>query len=205
MKALGIGVAMRALRRIPGRNVRLTVVGDGPAGEELRAEGARTNHELGRTAVSFTGSLADPRAAYATADIVLGMGGSAARGLAFAKPLIVPGERGWFQAFTPETSAYLFRQSFWNEQPVEDPEAMFLDALVPLLDDEGARVRLGEYGRKFAEQNFGLDEMSRRLAAIYRESLATYGRARWLAEWRVEVEGLTRWLSQRTRRTPSAA
>jgi glycosyltransferase involved in cell wall biosynthesis len=199
MKAFAIRTAIRALLRIPERNVRLTIVGGGSAGEELRAEGERVNFALGRHAVAFTGTLADPRPAYAGADVLLGMGGSAARSLAFAKPLIVTGERGWFQTFAPETSTYLFRQSFWNENAVEDPEAMFLDALVPLLDDEIERARLGANGRAFAEQNFGLEEMSRRLNSIYRHALRTYGRSQWLAEWRVEVAQAGRWLNWKTR------
>ena len=49
------------------------------------------------------GALRDPRPAYAASDIVLGMGGSALRGLSFAKPLVMIGERGFARLFTPET------------------------------------------------------------------------------------------------------
>ena len=46
----------------------------------------------GRQVVLLTGEIADPRPAYAAADVVVGQGGSALRGMAFGKPLVVVGE-----------------------------------------------------------------------------------------------------------------
>ena len=51
----------------------------------------------GRTVISFAGMLVDPRAAYSAADIVVGMGSSALRAMAFAK------RRAW----QPRSSATL--------------------------------------------------------------------------------------------------
>ena len=79
---------------------QLVVVGDGQARTEIQRAADEANRRLGRRTVTLTGELADPRPAYGAADIMLGMGGSALRSLAFAKPLVVQGEYGYFRTLT---------------------------------------------------------------------------------------------------------
>src|SRR5690606_25615460 len=67
-----------------GVDVRLVIVGDGAARPQVEEAAARANAEARVRAVQLTGELHDPRPAYAAADVVLGMGGSALRGMAFA-------------------------------------------------------------------------------------------------------------------------
>ncbi|BCW48489.1 glycosyltransferase [Arthrobacter sp. StoSoilB13] len=83
------------------RDVRLVIVGDGPGMSDAMAKASVINDGLGRRVVLLTGELEDPRPAYAAADVVLGMGGSALRGLSFGKPLVVQGERGFWELLTP--------------------------------------------------------------------------------------------------------
>ena len=103
LKSEGILTAIEAAgdlrRRLP---FQLVIVGDGKARAAMEEAADRANERAGRRAVVLTGELADPRPAYAAADIVLGMGGSALRSLAFGKPLIVQGERGYFRTLTPD-------------------------------------------------------------------------------------------------------
>ncbi|MBI4900502.1 MAG: glycosyltransferase, partial [Actinobacteria bacterium] len=87
---------------------QLLIVGDGPAHDQVAEAAERANAAGGARTVVLTGALLDPRPAYAVADIVLGMGGSALRALAFAKPLVVQGEHGFFEPLTPATEP-LFR------------------------------------------------------------------------------------------------
>ena len=94
--------------------VRLVIVGDGDAREPLAARAAAVNQRWNRTVVTLTGADPDPRPAYAAADVVLGMGTSTLRGLAFAKPGIVQGERGFATTFTPETSEMFLHQGMWG-------------------------------------------------------------------------------------------
>ena len=96
--------------RTLGRDLplRLVIVGDGTARSELEQRANEVNTELGRSAVVLAGALLDPRPAYAAADIVVGMGGSALRAMAFGKPVIVVGERGFAAPFNTETAQYLF-------------------------------------------------------------------------------------------------
>ena len=95
MKAESLRRTVDVVRTL-GRDLplRFVIVGDGTSRAELERLARETNVELGREAVLLTGALIDPRPAYAAADIVVGMGGSALRGMAFGKPVVVVGEQG---------------------------------------------------------------------------------------------------------------
>lgn len=196
MKALGVQQAIAVMATFAASGVDLVIVGAGDAEARLRRQADALNAELGRTAVVFTGPAADPRAAYAAADVVIGMGGSAARALSFGKPLVVAGENGWFRTFAPETSAALFRNSFWSDEVMEDAVCALEDCLAPLLDDAGLREDLGRFGRAFAVSNFSLDAMAARLAGVYDSSLGTYGWRTWRRDLPGEFRRLTRFLGR---------
>lgn len=91
------------------RPVQLVVVGEGSAAAQVQARADEVNARTGRRVVVLTGGLVDPRPAYAAADVVVGMGSSALRALAFGKPLVVVGEHGFSQPFTPETAGVFTR------------------------------------------------------------------------------------------------
>lgn len=192
MKALSVETAILAVGRSSRTDLQLIIVGSGDAEERLRALGRAVNLRLGREVVVFTGPLADPRAAYASADIALGMGGSAARALAFGRPLIVLGEFGWSRTFGPETSAALFRNSFWSD--VCSPTAV--DDLVRDIDElagnAARRADLQRFGREFSEANFGLDSMTARLAAVYRAARTDYRRRDWARDIGLEWGAVSR-------------
>lgn len=196
IKSTGIEVAMRALVRLEMTNVDLVIVGTGNEEARLRTIGVAVNAHLGRRACVFTGPMADPRPAYAAADVVLGMGGSAARGLAFQKPLVVVGEYGWSRTFTPETAGDLFRNSFWSEDPTPDPVGRLISELRPLLISVDERARLGRFGRAFAESSYGLRAMAERLATIYAEAHSSYGVRDWLYDQRIESRWGLGWLGR---------
>ena len=113
LKLEGLLCACRVIGqlRTEGYNVHLAIVGDGPARTDVEQEAACAN-SLSSNSVSLIGALDDPRAAYATADIILGMGGSALRGMAFAKPLIVQGEAGFWK-LCDSSSLSMFLDAGW--------------------------------------------------------------------------------------------
>ncbi len=186
MKALAVEHAIDAAGRLEG-DVELVVVGGGDAEARLRARAQAINALHGRRVVTLTGPMTDPRAAYAVADVTIGMGGSAARALAFGKPLVVSGEFGWYRTFTPDTAASLFRNSFWSADAEPDPVGRLEHELRALVADPGMRASLGRFGRAFAEERFGLEAMASRQEGIYRSALRGYSASRWFPDLRTEA------------------
>jgi glycosyltransferase involved in cell wall biosynthesis len=171
MKLEGILRTISAVEELEEAKLRLMVVGDGDAMEEVRRRASAVNDALGRAAVSLTGALADPRPAYDGADIVLGMGGSAIRGLTFGKPVIVLGEGGFAMSFTPETVGYFLRHGFFGTA-AGGPGDVTLAGQVAALFDERRRVELGAFGASIARERFDLEVAAKRLEQIYRDALA---------------------------------
>ncbi|WP_426184823.1 glycosyltransferase [Microbacterium sp. TWP3-1-2b2] len=152
---------------------QLLIVGDGKARPAMEAAAAQVNEQLGRRAVVFTGELADPRAAYAAADIMLGMGGSALRSLAFAKPLIVQGELGYFRTLTEETADEFRWQGWYGVGEASTSGLRRLESeLAPLLSHAQLRAELGAFGRRLVEE-FSLERAAKRQLAIYQDAFAT--------------------------------
>jgi glycosyltransferase involved in cell wall biosynthesis len=115
LKLEGIRRAVGAVASLGAeRPVTLAVVGDGDAAGDLSARAAEVNRRLGRDAVVLTGAMVDPREAYAAADVVVGMGGSALRALAFARPLVVLGEDGFSEVFSPATADRFLWAGFYG-------------------------------------------------------------------------------------------
>lgn len=150
--------------------LRLVVVGDGPCRDLVASRAAGANARAGRRAVVLTGQLDDPRPAYASASIALGMGGSALRALAFARPLIVQGERGFFELLEPGTSATFLEQG-WYGVGGKGAERLG-EILRALAKDEARRKELGEYGRRLVTERFSLEGAARMQEEIYRDALA---------------------------------
>ncbi|MBA8792703.1 glycosyltransferase involved in cell wall biosynthesis [Friedmanniella endophytica] len=158
----------------PGEpRAQLVVVGGGSAEAEVRTAAETANRRAGRAAVVVTGELKDPRPAYAAADIVLGMGGSALRAMAHHRPLIVQGEHGFWRTLTPE-SLLEFRWTGWYG--VGAGRATGADRLaaelIPLLRDPAGRARLGDLGRSLVEQHYSLQVAAQLQEQIYRSALA---------------------------------
>ncbi len=147
--------------------VTLVIVGSGDASDEVRAAADRVNHQLRRRAVLLTGKLHDPRAAYAAADVVVGMGGSALRGMAFEKPVVVLGTDGFALPFEPSTAGYFFWHGLYGRGQMYDLTA----TLRRFLSDPALRMSLGAFGHQTVESRYSLDVASRHLEGIYRTAL----------------------------------
>lgn len=182
MKSYSIGVAVETMRTLGAEGITLCIVGSGDAESDLRASAADVNGAVGRDAVRFLGAMTDPRAAYMAADVVLGMGGSAARALAFGKPLIVQGEAGWSQVFEPSSAETLARSSYWSPDSVADPVGDLRAAIDRVLADPRERAELGTFGRAFAQERFGLVAMTAKLVEVYHSAVADHDSAAWWAD-----------------------
>jgi L-malate glycosyltransferase len=157
----------------------LLVVGEGPAGAALRARAERINRRLGREAIRFTGALADPRPAYAAADVMLGMGGSSLRALATGKPTIVQGERGFSKPFEPASRAYFLHHGFWGIGDGGPNAHRLAGQMRDLLGDPARREELGRYGRETISERFSLERATRIQLNIYDKVLTQPAERRW--------------------------
>jgi len=164
-----IGVAEALSNTAP---FQLVIVGDGKARDEIERAAERTNLQIGRRTVTLTGELSDPRAAYAAADVVLGMGGSALRSLAFGKPLVVQGEHGYFRRLSPQ-SVDEFRWQGWYGvgTGAQFGRETLKKELTPLLTDLSVRAELAAYGRRVVE-DMSLTRAAELQVTIYRDALA---------------------------------
>jgi glycosyltransferase involved in cell wall biosynthesis len=190
-KAPGVLEAVAAVGTLAGRfPVRLVVAGDGPSLGAVQEAAETVNRRTGRRTVVVTGGLLDPRPAYEAADVVLGMGSSALKGMAFAKPLVVQGTDGYWELLTPD-SAPTFLGQGWFGAGSGDGTRRLHAVLGRLLADTAERDRLGAFGRRLVTERFSLGEAAARTEQLYRRTLADRWspatRVRHLARPAVEV------------------
>lgn len=170
-KAQGVLAAIHATGTLAAeRAVRLLVVGDGPELAEVRAAAELVNSSAGRPVVVVAGNRSDPRSAYEAADIVLGMGTSALKGLAFSKPLVVQGEAGFWKLLDESTESEFLSQG-WFGHGGAGVEAL-LAAIRSIADDAPRRAELGALGRSIAVERFSLDRAAAAMLEISRDAIA---------------------------------
>ncbi len=173
LKLEGLLTAIDAIETLDQRlRVRLLIVGDGEARNEVEMRAHRVNQALGRSAVVLTGEITDPRPAYDLADVCIGMGGSALRSMSFAKPLIVQGEGGFFRLLTPETLAtFLWTGWYGHGNGNGDPVGELRQLLFTLLSDQPTLRTLGAFGRSVIEDRFSLPAAADRQLEMYAAAL----------------------------------
>jgi glycosyltransferase involved in cell wall biosynthesis len=162
---------------VSGSPTQLVIVGDGPVRDELAARADAANRRAGRRLVVLAGALADPRPAYDAADVVLGMGGSALRALAFAKPLVVVGERGFSELLTERTAPTFLADGWYGLGPGSLGEGVtgLRRQLSVVLDDPLLRAELGGYGRELVLTRFSLRIAAETQEEEYRQVIAGVG------------------------------
>lgn len=166
-KTAGVLDAMTLVERSrPGSSLRLLVAGDGPRSADVEARAAAINGRLRRHAVVVAGPLDDPRPAYDAADVVLGMGSSVLKGMAFGKPVVVQGERGYWRRLDEETLTTFLDQGWYGSGGAGVPELM--TALEPLVRHPSLRTRLGVLGQRVVSERFSLTAAAQQLEQVYR-------------------------------------
>ena len=159
--------------RVLGRELplRFVIVGDGDARTQLERLAAETNAELGRTAVTLTGELLDPRPAYAAADIVIGMGGSALRGAAFGKPVIIVGGQGFCAPLTPQTAQSFYYHGIYGVGDGSPSNARLIGD-IRAFAEAGEKLRaFGAFSRQFVLDYFAVEKVCAQLEAFCRMAI----------------------------------
>lgn len=151
------------------KRIHLWVVGDGPGYAEAAEAADRVNTSLGRVVIRVDGQLLDPRPAYDRADIVLGMGSSAIKGMAFAKPVVVQGNAGFWRLLEESSLPMFFGQGWYGDggRGADD----LRDQLLKLLDNREYRRELGQLGRGIAVDRYALRNAIDQQINIYRQAL----------------------------------
>ena len=146
-----------------GHPVRLVIVGDGRSRDAVAERAAQANVAAQRDVVLLAGEISDPRLAYAAADITIGQGGSALRGMAFGKPLIVVGERGFSELLTPDSVSLFLRQGWYGlgAGSLGAGVPALRAALERLIQSPQLRQTLGTFSRALVLDRFSLRQAAR--------------------------------------------
>lgn len=165
--------------RILGRElpVRLVLVGDGVARAELEQLAAEANAELARPVVMLAGPMQDPRPAYEAADILVGMGGSALRGMAFGKPVVIVGEQGFSNILNEETADWFYTNGIFGQGDGDPDNSVLVSRLRRLAESASERAALGGFARQFVMQNFSVETIGNQLAGYCRKAVSQKRRA----------------------------
>jgi glycosyltransferase involved in cell wall biosynthesis len=156
-----------------GHPVRLAIVGDGSARHIVAERAGLVNRATGGQIVFLTGEITDPRSAYAAADVIVGQGGSALRGMAFGKPLIVVGEDGFSELVTPQSVTIFLRQGWYGlggSSLGTGAPALRL-ALERLLTSSELRRELGSWSRRLVVSRFSLHKAAKLQEREYLEAV----------------------------------
>ncbi len=168
-KLEGLQRTLDAVEVLASRHpVRLVIVGEGTAREVVARRAAEVNGRHGREVVTLTGGMLDPRPAYGAADVMVGMGGSALRTMAFGVPLVVIGERGFSRVLDEQTLPMFLHQG-WYGLGTGEPEDLEAQ-LERLVTDPVERKRLGELGVATIATTYDLGVAAGHLEQWYREA-----------------------------------
>jgi glycosyltransferase involved in cell wall biosynthesis len=189
LKLPGLLASIEGVVRLDDRRVTLAIVGDGEAKEEVASCAKAANAVLGRPSVSLLGQMVDPRAAYDAADIVLGMGHSALRAMAFAKPVIVLGDAGFAVTLEPGTLPMFAYDGIYGVGDGGDAAARVSEELEALIDDPKLRTTLGAWGRSVATRDFSME----RAAGVCEEAYVAATTKPWSAiDWGLDAMWMAR-------------
>lgn len=171
MKAESLRRTIDVVRTL-GRELplRLVIVGEGTGRPELEALAARAERELGRPAVALAGAMLDPRPAYAAADVVVGMGGSSLRAMAFAKPVVIVGERGFSRPFGPETAEWFHYRGMYGLGDGSPDNSRLAADIRGLAGHPDRLPALGEFSRRFVVEHHSLDAVGASLDRFLRHA-----------------------------------
>jgi L-malate glycosyltransferase len=98
------------------------------------------------------------------------MGGSALRGMAFAKPVVIVGERGFSAAFNPQTAPSFYHKGIYGIGDGQSDNARLIEDIKGLVEHPQQFPALGRFSREFVVKHFSLEAGSAALSALCRSA-----------------------------------
>lgn len=170
-KLQGVLEAIRVVDRLAARlPISLLLAGDGEGRQAVEARAQAVNAKHGRAVIRPVGFQLDSAPVYAAADIVLGMGSSAIKGMAHAKPLVVHGEAGFWKLMDESTVAGFLHGGWYGHGG--DGARDLTAALTRLADSPDLRRRLGELGRDVVVERYDFRNAADHLDGIYQDTVS---------------------------------
>ena len=177
LKAEGVIDTILAMGDLPPHaRAQLLIVGDGDSRVDVVRAACHVNALAGQNLVILAGSLTDPRPAYALADVVVGMGSSALRAMAFGKPVIVVGVDGFVKLVSPGTFPHFDREGMFGTGGGLDRRTELTRLLGELLTQPARRRELGGWGRDTVAERYSLEACTTRLESLYRQTISLSSR-----------------------------
>ena len=115
--------------------------------------------------MTLVGELLDPRPAYAAADVIVGMGGSALRGAAFVKPVIIVGAKGFSAPLTPRTADYFYYYGIYGNGDNNSSNARMVSDICFFAEAREKLPEFGAFSRQFVLDHFALEKICAQLEA----------------------------------------
>jgi len=156
--------------------------GKGPLHDQVQMRTREICERYGLGQVILTGPIIEAFRLLQRADIVLGVGRSAFEGMAYSKPALIIGEKGYAGTMSPETVDAIAWYNFSGRNQKEEVGAEPLAAAIgDLLRDPVQRERLGAFGREFVFREIDVSLGILRLRDIYHRVVSDDVK---LSQWR---------------------
>lgn len=140
---------------------------------DAQSRGRAICNLYGEGKILFTGPVLHAFRLLQRADIVLGVGRSAFEGMAYGKPTMIVGEKGFAGTVSPEKVGNIAWFNFSGRNESQDiPAVVLVDEIERLLLDESERERVGFFGREFVFREIDVARGILRLDEIYQQILS---------------------------------
>lgn len=160
-KKEGILRTIASMTLLGNEGVALLIVGDGPARPVYEAAAQKTNTDVGRPVVAFSGELVDPEPAFAAADVIIGNGTSVMRAAADGKPGVVIGRQGFSTVIGPEVLEALAVDGFYGVgDGLGNPDPLAGQILAALSPDRAGEL---EVVKKAVLELYGVEAVAEQL------------------------------------------
>jgi len=163
----GIFRLIDALEIARGKN-EFQMVFIGGESDEVESYAKRMDVRFGKGAVLFLKPIEDAFRFLMHASIVMGVGRCAFEGMAYGKPTIVIGDKGFAGVVEPKSVEDLAYYNFSGRNQKEPaPPELLAGVIRRLLENPAMRESMGGFGRRYVMEEFDVTIGAKRIEAIY--------------------------------------